>query len=666
MSSAVNRATTGRRSTRRRALPVAAVVLCVSLAAGCAARPGPAPVVDPGQMTRPARAEAEATPTPVPAPSRHIVVGIDQLHGGFNPHLAADDDTLTRTVARLVLPSAFYDGVLNRDLLKGAAVVPAAPGAAMTVRYVIAPTAQWSDGTPITGTDFAYLATQASTQPGVVDAAGYRAISEIRTSRGGKTVEVDFSTPVKDWTGLFANLLPSHLVRVLDAPFDQVLAETIPASGNLYQVTTVDRARGRVTLSRNDRFWGAATAGIETVDFVAVRATVEGSEMLRSGQLAAADLRPQETSAESYALVPGSQVRSYEQQARLDVDFSTTSDVLSSRDLRAAVASLIDVPLVARLAAGRTRDIQPAAPWPGLVTATGVPDVDAAAQADSTPGQPTTAVENLRAVTTNRKLVIAADAADTQAVAAALTIADVLAAAGVQAAPSFSDPASLRRALADGTVDAVVGWHRTTPTPLALASEFQCEQLTPRRMHADLPTEPRGAAGRTDASADTAEGGAGVDGAGAPAATPARELTDPQGAAGDDTIDPSESAVATDINTAETARTLRRTPSGFCDPQVDQVVADLLAGDVTLPQAQAQLSEVAGREVLSVPLFVERRLLVTSREIPGAPADVNEWPLLLPAGPLAGVASWGVTPAAPATTAPESTAPASTTPSQSS
>jgi cell division protein FtsB len=63
----------------------------------------------------------EATPTPeVPADKKmrsEVIVGIDQVQNGFNPHLLADDSAFVQSLARLVLPSAFVDGELNRDLL---------------------------------------------------------------------------------------------------------------------------------------------------------------------------------------------------------------------------------------------------------------------------------------------------------------------------------------------------------------------------------------------------------------------------------------------------------------------------------------------------------------------------------------------------------------------
>src|SRR5699024_11907296 len=94
----------------------------------------------------------------------------------------------------LLLPSAFVRGadgepVLNRDLLVSAELVPGAPS---TVRYAIDQQAQWSDGVPVAAEDFEYLWRQMTSQPGVVDPAGYERIVDIRAGAGGKGGDVGF------------------------------------------------------------------------------------------------------------------------------------------------------------------------------------------------------------------------------------------------------------------------------------------------------------------------------------------------------------------------------------------------------------------------------------------------------------------------------------------
>lgn len=227
---------------KARLLP--ALLLAASLSA-CAANPGPPPVEEAEPEPTPTTSSAAPTTTEVPSRRDKIItVGVDPLPAGFNPHLQAHDSTFTRSLGSLVLPSAFRDGAMDTNLLESAGEVEPAPGTVVqTVRYVISPAAQWSDGTPITGADFRYLWQGMTGHAGVIDPAGYRAIEGIRTSADGRTVDVDFHTPVADWREMFDNLLPSHVLQGEVARFDSGFVDGMPASGGRYSIERVDRSR---------------------------------------------------------------------------------------------------------------------------------------------------------------------------------------------------------------------------------------------------------------------------------------------------------------------------------------------------------------------------------------------------------------------------------------
>ncbi|WP_237559362.1 hypothetical protein [Corynebacterium pilosum] len=186
----------------------ASLVTTGVLLASCAANPGPPPVVEPEPA--PTTTTSTTTAPLEPAKTRsEISVGVEPLRNGLNPHLLSDESSVVQSIANLVLPSAFIGDQINHEVLDSAEVLPESP-AAMTVRYQIADAAQWSDGTPLTGADFNYLWRQMSTTPGVLNPAGYRAISNVRVSgSGGKTVDVDFEEPVAAWNELFRHILPS-------------------------------------------------------------------------------------------------------------------------------------------------------------------------------------------------------------------------------------------------------------------------------------------------------------------------------------------------------------------------------------------------------------------------------------------------------------------------
>lgn len=442
-------------SCRATAARILAPVLALGVLSSCSANPGPPPIVEETEATE------TSTTTAQPAARTKANVGVQPLRNGLNPHLVADELSTVRDVAELTLPSAFAAGGMNEDLLVSADVVdntgdaaePDAP--AMTVRYVIDPAAQWSDGSPVTGADFVYLWRGMTSTPGVVDPAGYRAIRDVRVSgAGGKTVDVLFDEPVTSWHDLFNYLLPSHLLDSRAEDFATALADTIPASAGHYMVDKVDRGAGVIALKRNDRFWAPDPANIDLLTLNFVRPTELAADRLRSGQLAFVDHVPGETSWDAYSLIPGAQLRLEEGPRELGVTMSVDSPILGSKDTRRELASLIDVPLISRIAAGRTRDL---------------------AAADSTQpldGEP----EALRkAAAESGPLRLAADPRDSQAMPAARAVADLLVGKGIDAEAVALDATETASRLRAGTVDAVVGWSIDGGAAM-WASRIQCPQ----------------------------------------------------------------------------------------------------------------------------------------------------------------------------------------------
>lgn len=204
---------------------------------------------------------APAVPAPpeptAPAEPTELIVAVEDLGVGFNPHLVAHGSPLTTAVASLVLPSVFRAGAdgslaLDTTIATSAEVVSEAP---FTVSYELDLEASWSTNTPIAAEDFVFLWEQMRADPGVVDAAGYRLITEVRSRAGGKAVDVVFAEPYPAWRTLFTDLLPAHLLK--DAPGQWTGATTggLPASGGPFRLADVDPGRGEVVLARNDTYW---------------------------------------------------------------------------------------------------------------------------------------------------------------------------------------------------------------------------------------------------------------------------------------------------------------------------------------------------------------------------------------------------------------------------
>jgi ABC-type transport system substrate-binding protein len=219
---------------------------------GCTDAPPP-PLVPVTSSTR-------ALPTG-PTDTSKITIGVDTIAGGYNPHAIADQSQITTALASMLLPSTFQigpDGTpqLDRNVLTSAEVTNANP---FTVTYAVRTDATWSDGTPVDAADFAYLSDQMSSQPGVVDPAGYRLISHIDARDNGKTVQVTFSKPYPGWRSLFNDLLPAHLLKDAPGGWNTALADSVPATAGPFVVQTLDQGAGQIVLLRSDRYWGKPT-----------------------------------------------------------------------------------------------------------------------------------------------------------------------------------------------------------------------------------------------------------------------------------------------------------------------------------------------------------------------------------------------------------------------
>ncbi len=262
----------GRTRVRVCAVRVSAVLAAVVvLLAGTACTPPPAPT-------------ASVPPSPGRTASQ-LVVGMDELATGFNPHLLAHVSPTTTALATLVLPSVFRpaaDGSmqLDRTIANSAQVVSQQP---FTVTYELNLKAAWSNNAPIAAEDFVYLWERMQREPGVTDAAGYRLIAEVRSRAGGKAVDVVFSQPYPAWQQLFANLLPAHLLKDAPGSWTGALTSGIPVSGGPFRIQEVDRARGEIVLARNDAYWDTP-AGLDRL--VLRRTDTAGLvDGLRSGEI---------------------------------------------------------------------------------------------------------------------------------------------------------------------------------------------------------------------------------------------------------------------------------------------------------------------------------------------------------------------------------------------
>lgn len=290
----------------------------------------------------PAATSTLVQPSTAVAPSQ-IVIGVENILGGYNPHNLADQSTITTALSQLLLPSVFRrapDGQYKLDatLMRSAAVTSQNP---FTVTYEIRQDASWSDGAPIAVEDFTFLRDAMRDQPGVVEPAGYRLISDIQPREGGKGLAVSFTKPYPGWQTLFSDLLPAHLLKDAPGGWQGALASSFPAYGGPFSIKQLDNARGEIILERNERYWDKPAA----IDQIVLRRADEPGlrAALSSGNDQFVLSRTDSTGLNLlHELGNSVQVHTIPVARTADVLLRPANGVLSNDDVRAGIFALID------------------------------------------------------------------------------------------------------------------------------------------------------------------------------------------------------------------------------------------------------------------------------------------------------------------------------------
>lgn len=487
----------------------ALVALACMVLAGCTVSPPPAP-------------QSTDTPRSTPPPPRRptqIIMGIDWIGPGFNPHLLSDLSPVNAAISALVLPSAFRPipdpntptgsrWEMDPTLLVSADVTNNHP---FTVTYKIRPEAQWTDNAPIAADDFWYLWQQMVTQPGVVDPAGYHLITSVQSLEGGKQAVVTFAQPYPAWRELFTDILPAHIVKDIPGGFASGLARALPVTGGQFRVENIDPQRDEILIALNDRYWGPPSKpGI--ILFRRAGAPAALADSVRNGDTQVAQVHGGSAAFAQLSAIPD--VRTARIVTPRVMQFTLRANVpkLADTQVRKAILGLLDVDLLAAVGAGTDNTVTldqaqirspsdpgyvPTAPPAmssaaalGLLEASGfqVDTNTSVSPAPSVPDSTTTSVstgppEVIRGRISKDgeqlTLVIGVAANDPTSVAVANTAADQLRDVGIAATVLALDPVTLYHdALNDNRVDAIVGWRQAGGNlATLLASRYGCPAL---------------------------------------------------------------------------------------------------------------------------------------------------------------------------------------------
>jgi len=500
-------------TTRRAAVTFGALVSSLALVTACTVSPPPAP-----QST-----DTTETAPPPPPKLTQIIMAIDSIGPGFNPHLLSDQSPVNAAISSLVLPSSFRPVPdpksptgsrwnLDTTLLESAEVTSENP---FTVSYKIRPEAQWTDNAPIGADDYWYLWRQMVSQPGVVDPAGYDLITGVQSVEGGKLAVVTFSQPYPAWRELFNNILPAHIVKDVPGGFAAGLVRALPVTGGQFRVENIDPQRDEILLFRNDRYWSAPARP----DQVLLRrggATAALADSIRNGDTQVAQVHGGAAAFAQLSAIPDVRTARIVTPRVMQLTLRAQQPKLADSQVRKAILGLLDVDLLASVGAGDDNTVtlaqaqvrSPSDPGyvptaPPAMTTRGALGLlaDAGYQVEPvettpprTPGNP--APENNRGRITKDgvplTLVLGVAANDPTSVAVANTAADQLRNVGITASVLALDPPVLYGdALTNNRVDAVVGWHQAGgDLATALASRYGCPALEATAVSTATPGTP--------------------------------------------------------------------------------------------------------------------------------------------------------------------------------
>ena len=151
------------------------------------------------------------------------------------------------------------------------------------VTYTISEDAVWSDGEPITSTDFKYTWEQITTGEDIYDTTGYSNIESVDDSDPQVAV-VTYSEPYAGWKGLFGGgfgIYPSHILEGQDR--NAMMANGYDFSGGPWLIEEWNKGV-EIVLVPNDNYWGEVPK-LDTVTFRFVTDTAAEFQAFQAGEV---------------------------------------------------------------------------------------------------------------------------------------------------------------------------------------------------------------------------------------------------------------------------------------------------------------------------------------------------------------------------------------------
>jgi len=259
----------------------------------------------------------------------------------------------------LVMPRAYEftdkSTYVPSVLLTGPADLKTSP--AQVVTYHINPKAVWSDGQPITSTDFKYTWDQIAHGKDIYDTTGYSQIASVDDT-DPHTAVVTFSSTFADWQSLFGGfygVLPSHLLTGQDR--DAAMKNGFKWSGGPWMLDHWTKGT-EMKFVPNPTYWGKKP-NAASITFKFITDTAAEVAAVKSGQVEGA--YPQ--ASPGPPALKGLAGMSFDAVSGLNYEalwFNTAKAPLDSKAVRQALAYSTDRDAIVQQLFGPTQpDIKP-------------------------------------------------------------------------------------------------------------------------------------------------------------------------------------------------------------------------------------------------------------------------------------------------------------------
>ncbi len=249
-------------ATRRRVRQAATIALAVSLSISACSSGGD--YLPPGPSTA-VGATSDVNPQN-PATLRDggdLRLALTEFPPNFNTLHIDGNSADVGAMLKATMPRAFVIGpdgstTVDTDYFNSVELTGTNP---QVVTYTINPTATWSDGTPLSWQDIASQIHATSGVDKTFAIAGTNGSERVKSVTRGvddRQAVITFAKPYAEWRGMFAGntmLLPKSMTATPEAFNKAQLAAPGPSAGP-FIVSSLDRTRQRIVLTRNPKWWG--------------------------------------------------------------------------------------------------------------------------------------------------------------------------------------------------------------------------------------------------------------------------------------------------------------------------------------------------------------------------------------------------------------------------